>query len=333
MSSHPSTPEPPSDATPNPPKLLDRLRAACRVRHLAIRTEDAYASWAERFIRFHRLRHPERMGEPEVNAFLTDLAVNGRVAASTQNQALCALLFLYDAVLDRPLDELCVVRANRPVRLPVVLTKDEARRVVDGVEGVNRLIAQLLYGSGLRILESLRVRVKDLDFARNEVTVRSGKGDKDRRTMLPEAAKPGLLAHLEGVKALHAADLAAGHGRVYLPYALARKYPNADREWGWQWVFPSHKLSEDPRSGAVRRHHLNEGAVSRSIAAAVKAAGIDKHATPHTLRHSFATHLLEAGYDIRTVQDLLGHADVSTTMIYTHVLNKGGAGVRSPLDG
>lgn len=333
MSSDPSTPEPPPGDVPNPSRLLDRLRAACRVRHLAIRTEDAYASWAERFIRFHRLRHPDRMGEPEVNAFLTDLAVNGRVAASTQNQALCALLFLYGAVLDRPLDELCVVRANRPVRLPVVLTKDEARRVVEGVEGVNRLIAQLLYGSGLRILEGLRVRVKDLDFARNEVTVRSGKGDKDRRTMLPEAARVGLLAHLEGVRALHAADLAAGYGRVYLPYALARKYPNADQEWGWQWVFPSHKLSEDPRSGAVRRHHLNEGAVSRSIAVAVKAAGIDKHATPHTLRHSFATHLLEAGYDIRTVQDLLGHADVSTTMIYTHVLNKGGAGVRSPLDG
>jgi integron integrase len=317
---------------PQPPKLLDRVRHACRARHYSIRTEDAYARWAERFIRFHRIRHPLDLAEPEVNAFLTDLAVNGHVAASTQNQALAALLFLYDAVLGRPLDELAVVRASRPRRVPVVLTRDEVRAVLGRLDGVHGLIGRLLYGTGMRLLEGLRLRVKDVDFGLSQVTIRGGKGDKDRRTVLPDALKPALAAHLDGVKAQHDADLAAGGGRVYLPTALARKYPGAEAEWGWQYVFPSGKLSTDPRSGEVRRHHLNEGAVSRAITDAVRAAGIAKHATAHTLRHSFATHLIEDGYDIRTVQELLGHESVETTMVYTHVLGKGGRGVTSPLD-
>jgi len=317
---------------PQPPRLLDRVRHACRVRHYSIRTESAYADWARRFVLFHNKRHPDQMAEAEVNAFLTDLAVNGKVAASTQNQAMCALLFLYDAVLDRPLNQLDVIRANRPKRLPVVLTREEVMTVLGQLDDVTLLIAQLLYGSGVRILECLRLRVHDLDFNRNEVFVRGGKGDKDRRTMLPKAAQAGLVAHLAEVKALHSADLAAGHGRVYLPNALEKKLPGADRLWGWQWVFPSGKLSRDPRTGIVRRHHLNENAVGRAISEGVRKAGIVKWATPHTFRHSFATHLLEAGYDIRTVQELLGHASVETTMIYTHVLNRGGSGVKSPLD-
>ena len=320
-------------ASPDPPKLLDRLRHALRARHYAIRTEDAYHDWCRRFILFHGVRHPKDMGEPEVNAFLTDLAVTRNVAASTQTQALCALVFLYEQVIGRPLDQLALVRARRPVRLPVVLTRDEARRVLAELSGVHRIIAQLLYGSGLRILEALRLRVKDIDFARNELTVREGKGDKDRLTMLPSAVKPALGVHLDEVKNLHDRDLRAGNGHVYLPTALAVKYPGAAAEWRWQYVFPSGKLSTDPRSGAVRRHHLHEGPVGRAITEAVTAAGITKHATAHTFRHSFATHLLEAGYDIRTVQELLGHESVETTMIYAHVLNRGGAGVKSPLDG
>ncbi|HJZ53679.1 MAG TPA: integron integrase [Gemmataceae bacterium] len=321
-------------APPNPPqpKLLDRLRYACRARHHSIRTEDAYHDWAERYIRFHRIRHPQEMAEPEVNAFLTDLAVNGHVSASTQNQALAALLFLDDAVLGRPLDELSVIRANRPRRLPVVLTRDEVRWVLGRLEGVNGLIARVLYGTGARLLECLRLRVKDVDFELNQITIRQGKGDKDRYTVLPEVIKPLLRDHLEGVKQQHEADQVAGNGRVYLPEALRRKYPGAEREWGWQYVFVSGKLSTDPRDGVVRRHHVNEGVVSRAITAAVRAAGIAKHATAHTLRHSFATHLLEDGSDIRTVQELLGHESVETTMVYTHVLSKGGRGVTSPLD-
>ena len=317
---------------PPPPKLLDRVRHACRVRHLSIRTEDAYHDWAERFIRFHHIRHPDTMAEPEVNAFLTHLAVVRNVAASTQNQALCALLFLYDAVLSRPLDQLSVIRSSRPKRLPVVMTRDEVRRVLGRLDGVNGLVARLLYGTGMRLLECLRMRVKDVDFGLNQITICGGKGDKDRLTVLPGAVQPTLCAHLEAVKVWHAADLTAGFGRVYLPTALERKYPAAAGEWGWQYVFPSVKRSVDPRSGLERRHHLNEGAVSRTVTAAVRAAGIVKHATAHTLRHSFATHLIEDGVDIRTVQELLGHASVETTMIYTHVLGKGGRGVTSPLD-
>jgi integron integrase len=321
-----------SAPVPSPPKLLDRLRAACRVRHFSIRTEDAYATWAERFIRFHGIRHPDTMAEPEVNAFLTHLAVARRVSASTQNQALAAMLFLYDAVLGRPLDELRCVRANRPRRLPVVLTRDEVREVLARLDGTNALVGRLLYGTGMRLLECLRLRVKDIDFGLNQIVVREGKGNKDRRTVLPGAAKAGLRDHLAGVSQLHAADLAEGFGRVYLPAALAVKYPGAAAEWGWQYVFPSVKRSVDPRSGVERRHHLNEGAVSRAVTAAVRAAGVVKPASAHTLRHSFATHLLEDGYDIRTVQELLGHESVETTMIYTHVLGKGGRGVTSPLD-
>ena len=323
----------PAPPTPTPPKLLDRLRAACRVRHYSIRTEDAYADWCRRFVLFHGKRHPREMAEPEVNAFLTHLAVDGHVAASTQNQALCALLFLYEHVLDRPLDRLGgVIRANRPRRLPVVLTREEVRRVLAELDGTYRLMGQLMYGSGLRLLECLRLRVKDLDFDRTEITVREGKGNKDRRTMLPVVARPGLLEHLGRVERLHREDLAAGYGRVYLPDALDRKLPGAAAEFRWQYVFPSVKLSVDPRSGERRRHHASEGAVGREITAAVRRAGLAKRATSHSFRHSFATHLIEAGYDIRTVQELLGHESVETTMIYTHVLNKGGSGVRSPLD-
>ena len=315
------------------PKLLDRLRRTCRVRHYSIRTEDAYHDWAKRFILFHDKRHPREMAEPEVNEFLTDLAVNGHVAASTQNQALCALLFLYEHVLERPLDRIDgVVRANRPKRLPVVLTKPEIRAVFHELEGTPRLVCHLLYGAGLRLLEGLRLRVKDLDFQRNEITVSEGKGNKDRVTMLPEFVEPELRLHLEKVQRLHEKDLANGLGAVYLPDALDRKLPGAATQWKWQYVFPSVTLSIDPRSGVKRRHHAHESTISKAVTEAVRRSGIAKRATSHSFRHSFATHLLEAGYDIRTVQALLGHADVSTTMIYTHVLNKGGKGVKSPLD-
>jgi integron integrase len=312
--------------------LLDRLRQACRVRHYSLRTEDAYAAWVERFIRYHGIRHPDTMAEPEVNAFLTHLAVERNVAAATQNQALAALLFLYDAVLGRPLNQLQVVRAARPKRLPVVLTREEVRAVLGRLHGVNGLIARLLYGTGMRLLECLRLRVKDVDFALHQIIIRGGKGDKDRVTVLPESVQPALREHLDRVRRLHDADRAAGFGLVYLPTAVAVKYPAAAGEWGWQYVFPSVKRSIDPRSGIERRHHLNESAVSRTVTAAVRAAGIVKPATAHTLRHSFATHLIEDGVDIRTVQELLGHESVETTMIYTHVLGKGGRGVTSPLD-
>ncbi|MBX9627414.1 MAG: integron integrase [Gemmataceae bacterium] len=319
---------------PPPPKLLDRLRAACRVRHLSPRTEDAYHDWSKRFILFHGKRHPDTMAEPEVNQFLTHLAVDRTVAASTQNQALAALLFLYDAVLGRPLDRLGgVIRANRPARLPTVLTVDEVRAVLGRLDGTYRLIGDLMYGGGLRLLECLRLRVKDVDFGAGQVVVRHGKGGKDRRTVLPEAVRPALAGHLGRVRGLHAADLAAGWGRVWLPDALGRKYRHAAAEWAWQWVFPAARRWRNKQTGAEGRHHTHETAVMRAVAAAVRAAGLAKRATSHTFRHSFATHLIEAGYDIRTVQELLGHADVSTTMIYCHVLNRGGRGVRSPLDG
>jgi integron integrase len=303
------------------------------VRHYSLRTEDAYADWARRFILFHQKRHPLEMGAAEINQFLTHLAVAGNVSASTQNQAFSALLFLYRNVLQVDPGRIAgVIRANRPRRLPVVLTREEVRRVLAELDGTYRLMGQLMYGSGLRLLECLRLRVKDLDFGRGEIVVREGKGNKDRRTVLPAAVKPALAAHLERVKRLHEKDLAAGHGRVYLPAALDRKLPSAAAEFVWQYVFPSAKISNDPRSGERRRHHAHETAVSKAITEAVRLSGIRKRATSHSLRHSFATHLLEAGYDIRTVQELLGHEDVSTTMIYTHVLNKGGQAVRSPLD-
>ena len=314
-------------------RLLDRLSAEARRRRLSLRTEKAYRGWVRRFVLFHGKRHPAELGAEAVSSFLTALAVDLGVAPATQNQALAALLFLYREVLGidlGPLPE--ATRASRPKRLPVVLSRDEARHVISVFTGVERLVALLLYGGGLRLLEALRLRVKDLDFERHEITVRSGKGDQDRRTMLPATAAIELAPHLERVRRLHHQDLAAGLGRVELPGALARKLPRAAEEWAWQWIFPSAKFAADPRSGATRRHHLYPERIQRAVVAAARAAGIPKRVTCHTLRHSFATHLLEAGYDIRTVQELLGHRQVTTTMIYTHVLNKGGLGVRSPLD-
>lgn len=316
-----------------PPKLLDQVRARLRARHYSYRTETSYVDWITRYIHFHQLRHPRDMGAPEVDAFLTHLAVEGHVAASTQNQARSALLFLYREVLDIPLDApQSIVSAQRPHHLPTVLTRDEVRAVLAQLFGVYRLIGQLLYGSGLRLMECLRLRVKDLDFAQHQVTVRDGKGEKDRPTMLPLQLVTPLEDHLRAVRRIHAEDLERGFGTVYLPYALERKFPNAERDWIWQYVFPAERLSTDPRSGILRRHHLGERAMQAAMTNAVRAARLSKRATCHTLRHSFATHLLEAGYDIRTVQELLGHSSVQTTMIYTHVLNRGGRGVRSPLD-
>jgi len=314
-------------------RLLDRVRERIRVKHYSLRTEDAYLQWIRRFILFHGKRHPREMGAAEVEAFLSHLATAGRVSPSTQNQALSALLFLYREVLEIELPWLDgVVRAKRPRHVPVVLTENEVRALLAQLDGTRWLVACLLYSSGLRVLEGLRLRVKDLDFERREVTVRDGKGAKDRRAMLPERLIEPLRAHLERVRGLHERDLAEGFGEVYLPFALARKYPKAGRSWPWQYVFPSRNRSADPLDGVIRRHHLDEKVVQRAVSAAGRAAGIAKPVSPHVLRHSFATHLLAAGYDIRTVQELLGHKDVSTTMIYTHVLNCGGRGVQSPFD-
>jgi len=315
------------------PRLLDRLRAEIRLRHYSIRTEETYVDWARRFILFHGKRHPKDMGSQEVTAFLSHLASERNVSASTQNQAKSALLFLYREVLDIELpwlDE--VIAAKTPRRLPVVLTQTEVRRLLNETSGTMGLVVSLLYGTGMRLLEGLRLRVKDVEFTRREIIIREGKGNKDRVTVLPENLILPLKAHLEKVKALHERDLEAGFGEVYLPDALAVKYPNAARTWGWQYVFPSVVRSVDPRSGVERRHHFYEASVQRAVREAAKLANIHKPVTPHVLRHSFATHLLQAGYDIRTVQELLGHKDVATTMIYTHVLNKGGRGVVSPLD-
>ncbi len=318
---------------PPPPKLLDRLRQACRVRHYSLRTEDAYHGWVRRYILFHGKRHPADTGTAEINAFLTDLAVRGGVSASTRNQAFSALLFLYKAVLAiEPGRIEGVIRANRPKRPPVVLGRDEVRRVLGQLGGTPRLAGLLLYGSGLRLLECLRLRVKDIAFDLGQVVVRHGTGGKDRRTMLPTGTRGPLVGHLARVRYLHEADAAAGHGAVHLPDALDRKLPGAATAWAWQSVFPSARRSTDPRTGAVRRHHAHEAAVSRAITAAVRRSGLTKRATSHSFRHSFATHLLEDGYDIRTVQELLGHGDVETTMMYTHVLNRGGRRVASPLD-
>ncbi len=318
---------------PPKPRLLKRVRQALQARHMSRRTEEAYVAWIRRFIFFHGKRHPAEMGGPEVTSFLTSLAVDGHVAASTQNQALSALLFLYRDVLDVDLPWLDgIVRAKRPERLPVVLTRDEVRAVLQRLDGVPRLMACLLYGAGLRVLECCRLRVQDIDFAANQLVVRGGKGDKDRVTMLPAVVKADLGRHRDVVRVQHQDDLAAGAGWVALPTALLRKYPNAGREWVWQWVFPATRVHRDRVTGQRRRHHLHESVLQRAVKGAVRHAGIAKRASPHTLRHSFATHLLEDGHDIRTVQELLGHRDVSTTMIYTHVLNRGPAAVRSPAD-
>ena len=307
---------------------------ALRSRHYSRRTEQTYCKWVKRYIFFHNIRHPAEMAEPEINAFLTHLAVKEKVSASTQNQALSALLFLYRHVLGREVGDLGeVIRARKPKRLPVVMTCDEVKAVLANLTGDKWLMASIMYGAGLRLMECLRLRVQDIDFSRNEILVRDGKGAKDRVTMLPASLKVPLLEHLKRVKNIHERDLADGWGRVLLPDAIDRKYPNAPREWRWQWVFPQEKRWKNPKTGEEGRHHVDESLVQKAVRQAVTSAGLTKRATCHTFRHSFATHLLEGGYDIRTVQELLGHKDVKTTMIYTHVLNRGPAGVRSPIDG
>ena len=331
----PSSPTAATAPVPAPasPRLLDQLRAAIRVRHYSIRTEATYVDWSRRFILFHGKRHPLGLGPSHVAAFLTHLAVDRGVSPSTQNQAKSALLFLYKVVLGVQLPWLAeIVAAKDQRRLPVVLTPGEVRALLQELSGTMGLVASLLYGTGMRLLEGLRLRVKDVGFERRELIVRDGKGGKDRVTVLPENLLLPLRDHMARVKLLHDRDLSQGLGAVWMPDALAVKFPRGPKAWGWQWVFPSAVASTDPRSGAVRRHHLNEASVQKSVAGAARRAAIVKPCSPHVLRHSFATHMLQAGYDIRTVQELLGHSDVSTTMIYTHVLNRGGRGVRSPLD-
>jgi integron integrase len=319
---------------PPKPRLLDRVREAIRARHYSRRTEKTYVAWIRRYIFFHGKRHPSELGPAEITEFLTSLATKSKVAASTQNQALSALLFLYREVLAQDLPWIDdIVRAKRPERLPVVLTRDEVRAVLNQLVREPRLMSLLLYGAGLRLLECARLRVKDVDFASNQIVVRDGKGHKDRVTMLPAAVKAHLARHLEVVRRQHQVDLERGAGWVELPDALMRKYPNAGREWPWQWVFPATRSYVDRLTGQRRRHHLHESVLQRAVKDAVRRAGITKPASCHTFRHSFATHLLEDRHDIRTVQELLGHSDVSTTMIYTHVLNQGPNSVRSPLDG
>jgi integron integrase len=315
------------------PGLLDRVRTAVRVRHYSIRTERSYVRWIDRFVRFHGLRHPMELGENEISAFLNHLAVNEKVSSSTQNQALCAIVFLYKHVLKKDLENFDdLVWAKRTKHLPVVFTRDETKAVIGQLSGNYRLIALLLYGSGLRLMECLRLRVKDIDFHYHQITVRDGKGGKDRVTVLPLAAKSLFEENLKKVRDLHEKDIKDGCGGVYMPDAIERKYPHACREWGWQYAFPASQISIDPRSGVRRRHHLDATVLQKAVKEAIRKAGIHKHAGCHTLRHSFATHLLEDGYDIRTIQELLGHNDVKTTMIYTHVLNRGGLAVRSPAD-
>ena len=315
------------------PRLLEQVRQLIRIRHYSIRTEETYVQWIRRYIVFHGKRHPKDMGSEELTQFLSDLAIRGKVSASTQNQALNAILFLYRDVLQIQLPWLeNVQRAKKPQHLPVVLTRNEVRAVLAQLEGTPWLMAGLIYGSGLRLLECLRLRVKDLEFQPPQIIVRDAKGQKDRITALPHKLIDPLRSHLAKTKHLHEKDVNDGYGHVYLPFALARKYPSADREWGWQYVFPSSRRSIDPRSNVERRHHAAEDALQRAVKQAIRSAGLVKPASVHTLRHSFATHLLESGYDIRTVQELLGHSDVRTTMIYTHVLNRGGKGVVSPLD-
>jgi integron integrase len=315
------------------PRFLDRVRWHLRVKRYSIRTEQAYIDWIRRFILFHNKRHPEQMGEEEIAAFLSHLNVDLHVAASTQNQAFSALLFLYQRVLDRKLEFISgVERVRRPAKVPVVFNRSEARSVIAQLHGDYRLLAELLYGSGLRLMEALRLRVKDIDFTASHITIRQSKGMRERITILPDRLREPLRHHLQRVKELHQADLARGRGAVHLPFALERKYKNAARDWRWQYVFPAAKLSVDPRSGETRRHHVSEKNLQNAVKNAIRAAGVAKGASCHTFRHSFATHLLESGSDIRTVQELLGHKDVSTTMIYTHVLNRPGLGIRSPLD-
>jgi integron integrase len=315
-------------------KLLDQYRDALRLKQYSPRTEETYLHWVREYILFHQKRHPREMGILEINQFITHLVVERRASASTQTQALSAILFLYRSLLKLELNEdaLAFLRPEKGKRIPTVLSKDEVRRVIAQLEGPCKLMTQILYGGGLRLMECLRLRVKDLDFENHQILVYDGKGGDDRVTILPESLVPDLRLHLKLVKKTHEKDLAAGFGSVYLPYAVARKYPNASRDWLWQYVFPAAGLSLDPETGVLRRHHLHETFLQKAIKAAARLAKIDKRISPHTFRHSFATHLLQNGYDIRTVQELLGHKDVKTTMIYTHVLQRGGLAVKSPLD-
>ncbi len=317
------------------PKLLDDVRKVLRLRHYSIHTERSYIEWIIRFVHFHGMRSREDLlpAEPKIESFLTDLAVHGNVAAATQNQAMNALVFLYKRVLDHAMEgRINTVRADKKINVPVVMTREEVATVISVLDGTAQLVAKLLYGSGVRIMEAVRLRVKDIDFQMKQLTVRAGKGDKDRFTTFPATLTPLLQNHLVRVKTLHQQDLAQGHGDVYLPHALARKYPNVAKEWGWQYVFPARNISVDPRSGITRRHHVDPSVINKAIKAAVHGAGLTKHISAHTFRHSFATHLLQRGTDIRTIQQLLGHNDVATTMIYTHILQQGGQGVPSPLD-
>lgn len=316
-----------------PKKLLEQVRDIIRLKHYSYQTEKTYVYWIRRYILFHNKRHPKDMGSVKIEEFLTDLAINQKVAASTQNQALHAVLFLYKDVLRQDLDlKVNAVRAKKSKYLPTVLTKDEVFLIVQKLSGIHQLLAKLLYGTGLRLSEGLNLRVKDIDFAQNQITVRDTKGHESRATMLPETIAEELNVHLQGVKVIHRQDLEKGYGSVYLPFALERKYSRAKYDWIWQFAFPSGNISKDPRSGEVRRHHRPESSLQKALKQAVRRAGIQKKVSCHTLRHSFATHLLQNGYDIRTVKELLGHKDIKTTMIYTHVLNRGGRGVRSPLD-
>lgn len=315
-------------------KLLDQVRYKIRLKHYSWRTEQAYINWIKRFIFFHNKKHPSKIGKEGIELFFTDLAVRQNVAASTQNQAFSALLFLYKDVLKIDFGEnsISALRAKRPQRIPVVLTVDEVVKIINSMTGTYQLMAKILYGCGLRLIECLRLRVQDIDLEKNQIIVRQGKGAKDRITMLPANIKQNLINQLEYVKKLHENDLRNGFGEVFLPDALAKKYKNAPKEFKWQFIFPAKKISVDPRSGSKRRHHLHESSISRAVKKAKNISGINKLISCHTFRHSFATHLLESGYDIRTIQDLLGHKDVKTTMIYTHVVNKGGSGVISPID-
>jgi len=315
------------------PRLFDRVRQIIQALHYSPRTEKTYIGWIKRFIFFCGKRHPIEMGEKEINEFLSFLAIKKNVTASTQNQALCAIVFLYRHVLNRDIGLLDgLIRAKRPGRLSIVLTKGEVRKVISHLSGIKKMIVMIMYGSGLRLMECLRLRIKDIDLLSNQIIIRDGKGNKDRITMLPEVVNAPLKEHIRRVWKIHQLDLKDGFGRVYLPYALSRKYPNAPREWNWQYVFPASKRFRNPGTGEHGRHHIHETAIQKSVKKAIRAAGIVKHASCHTFRHSFATHLLEDGYDIRTVQELLGHKDVRTTMIYTHVLNRGVRGVLSPAD-
>lgn len=314
-------------------KLINQLITTIRAKHYSIRTEQAYVSWVNRFIYFHRKIHPLNLGEPEISTFLNYLAVTRKVSASTQNQALSAILFLYKHVLKKDLQHLDdLIHAKRPQKLPVVFSRDEVRSILMQLEGVKWLMAALLYGSGMRLMECVRLRVKDVDFHYKQIVIRDGKGQKDRLTVLPDKITPSLEKHLKKVKFLHNKDIKDGYGQVYLPFALARKYPNANSEFGWQYVFPARKPDRDPRSGNIYRHHVDPSILQKAIKQSIRDAGIIKPGSCHSLRHSFATHLLENGYDIRTVQELLGHKDVRTTMIYTHVLQRGSKGVKSPID-